>query len=245
MSTLSNRPLPSEALDLVVPEHALPFVILQRTRLQRLSGITDLFRLPYYAWLARLEARVWADDIRRNFIALMRKEYSILAPALPPQVGHILDIGCGVASIDALLFQHYRRDAKLSFSLLDRTQTDSRLRYGFASRADFYNSLEAARELLVANGISAERIRLIAAQEGFEVPVREVDLALSLRAWGFHFPVETYLPAVMNALRPGGWLIIDVRPGTGGEAALRRAALEVAEIKSKPKYLRLACRKPG
>jgi hypothetical protein len=75
--------------------------------------------------------------------------------------------------------------------------------------------------------------------------VREVDLALSLRAWGFHFPVETYLPAVMNALRPGGWLIIDVRPGTGGEAALRRAALEVAEIKSKPKYLRLACRKPG
>jgi len=244
MSTSALLPLPSESLDLVVPDRALPFIILQRTRLQRLSGITDLFRQPYHAWLARLEARVWAADIRRNFIALMCREYAILAPFLPPQGDHILDIGCGVAGIEALIFQHYRRDEALTFSLLDRTQTDPRPRYGFAKRADFYNSLEVARELLLANGVTADRIRLIPAEEGFGVAVQEVDLAISLRAWGFHFPVETYLPEVIRALRPGGWLIIDVRPGTGGEAALRRAGLELHEIKSKPKYLRLACRKP-
>ncbi|HLC34461.1 MAG TPA: hypothetical protein VJJ70_05620 [Anaerolineales bacterium] len=242
MSTSALLPLPSESLDLVVPDRALPFVILQRTRLQRLSGITDLFRQPYYAWLARLEARVWAADIRRAFIALMRREYAILAPFLPPQVDHILDIGCGVAGIDALLFQHYRRHAALTFSLLDRTQTDARPRYGFAGRGHFYNSQEVARELLLANGVAADRIRLIPAEEGFAVAAQDVDLAISLRAWGFHFPVETYLPEVMHALRPGGWLIIDVRPGTGGEAALRRGGLELQEIKSKPKYLRLACR---
>jgi SAM-dependent methyltransferase len=244
MSTSALLPLPSESLGLVVPDRALPFVILQRTRLQRLSGITDLLHRPYYAWLARLEARVWAADIRRSFVALMRREYTILAPFLPPQVDHILDIGCGVAAIDALVFQHYRRDARLTFSLLDRTQTDPRPRYGFAGRGHFYNSLEVARELLLANGVTADRIRLIPAEEGFAVATRDVDLAISLRAWGFHFPVETYLPEVMRALRPGGWLIIDVRPGTGGEVALRRAGVEVHEIKSKPKYLRLACRKP-
>ncbi len=244
MSTSALLPLPSESLDLVVPPRALPFILMQKTRLQRLSGVTVLFRQPYYAWLARLEAWLWSENVRRNFVALMRREYAILARALPPQVDHILDIGCGVAGIDALLFQHYRRDAGLRFSLLDRTQTDSRLRYGFASRGEFYSSLEVARELLIANGVSSERIRLVPAQEGYEVPVREVDLALSLRAWGYHFPVETYLAAVVSAMRPGGWLIIDVRPGTGGEAALRRGGLELQDIKSKPKYLRLACRKP-
>ncbi len=245
MATASNLPLPSEALNLIVPDRALSFAILQRTRLQRLSGITDLFRLPYYAWLGRLEARIWAEDVRKNYVALMRREYAILAHALPPQATHILDVGCGIASIDALLYQHYRRDRALRFSLLDRTQIDSRLRYGFAGRADFYNSLEVARELLIANGVSSERIRLILAQEGYAVPVQDVDLALSLRAWGFHFPVETYLPAVMNSMRPGAWLIIDVRPDTGGEAVLQKAGLEVNYIKQKPKYARLACRKPG
>ncbi len=245
MATASNLPLPSEALDLIVPDRALPFAILQRTRLQRLSGLTDLFRMPYYAWLARIEARVWGQDIRKNYVALMRREYAILAQALPPQATHLLDVGCGIAGIDALLYQHYRRDRALRFSLLDRTQIDSRLRYGFAGRADFYNSLEVARELLIANQVSAERIRLIPARDDYTIPTQDVDLALSLRAWGFHFPVETYLPAVMNALRPGGWLIIDVRPATGGEAALREAGLEVSDIKQKPKYVRLACRKPG
>ncbi len=245
MATASNLPLPSESLDLSVPDRALPFAILQRTRLQRLSGITDLFRQPYFAWLARLEARVWAEDIRKNYVALMRREYAILAHALPPQATHILDVGCGIAGIDALLYQHYRRDRGLRFSLLDRTQIDARPRYGFARQADFYNSLEVARELLIANGVSGERIRLMSAQEGYAVPAQDVDLALSLRAWGFHFPVETYLPAVMNALQPGGWLIIDVRPKTGGEAALQKAGLEVRDIKLKPKYARLACRKPA
>lgn len=244
MSTSASLPLPSESLDLLVPPRALPYILMQKTRLQRLSGITVLFRQPYYAWLARLEAQLWAEDVRRNYVALMRREYAILAPAVPPQASHILDIGCGVAGIDVLLYQHYRRNAMLTFSLLDRTQTDLRLRYGFASRGEFYSSLEVARELMIANGVSSERIRLVPAQEGYEVPVREVDLALSLRAWGFHFPVETYLPEVMRALRPGGWLIIDVRPGTGGEVALRRAGLELREIKSKPKYVRLVCRKP-
>ncbi len=155
MASAPNLSLASEALDLVVPDRALPFAILQRTRLQRLSGITDLFRQPYFAWLARLEARVWAEDIRRNYVALMRREYAILASALPPHAIHILDVGCGIAGIDALLHQHYRRDPALRFSLLDRTQIDPRLRYGFAGHGDFYNSLEVARELLIANGVSS------------------------------------------------------------------------------------------
>lgn len=244
MATPPNVSLVSEALDLVVPDRALPYVLMQKTRLQRLSGITTLFRQPYFAWLARLEARVWAEDTRRNYVALMRREYATLASALPSRASHVLDVGCGVAGIDVLLFQHYRRDAGIMFSLLDRTQTDARLRYGFADQGEFYNSLEVARELLIANGVSAGRIQLIPAQEGYIVPVHQVDLALSLRAWGFHFPVETYLPAVMRAMRPGAWLIIDVRPHTGGEDALQRAGLEVHPVKQKLKYKRLACRNP-
>ncbi len=85
---------------------------------------------------------------------------------------------------------------------------------------------------------------MIPAQEEYVVPVQDVDLAVSLRAWGFDFPVETYLPAVMRAMRPGAWLIIDVRPDTGGEDALQKAGLDVNPVKQKLKYKRLACRKP-
>lgn len=40
-------------------------------------------------------------------------------------------------------------------------------------------------------------------------------------AFGFHYPVSTYLDAVWEALSPGGRAILDVRDATGGGDEVR------------------------
>lgn len=149
-------------------------------------------------------------------------EYAELAPYLPEAVAAVLDIGCGVAGIDVHLARRYP-DARLY--LLDRTERAERIPYGYGD-GSFYNSLEAARELLWANGVDPERVETIEAP-GVELP--RVDLVVSLLAWGFHLPVGAYLDRLK--LSPGGRVVLDLRLGTGGRAALAERLTFLAVVR--------------
>jgi SAM-dependent methyltransferase len=206
------------------PDEALPYVLLQRTEYLVIPSKKFLVRV-----LCRLtgrsaveaavmvESRVRRRAIRRRYDADMRAEYASLREWLPERPEAILDVGCGLGGIDILLFEHYKRERALHFYLLDRTQTDTGITYGFKSRADFYNSLELTRHMLVKNGLPAESLTTIEARDdnGIDLPGR-VDLVISLISWGFHYPVATYLKRSHELLLPGGRLILDVRKNVDG-----------------------------
>ena len=94
---------------------------------------------------------------------------------------------------------------------------DASITYGFKARADFYNSLELTRHMLVRNGLPEASLTTIEARDdnGIDLPER-VDLVVSLISWGFHYPVATYLERSHELLKPGGKLILDVRKDVGG-----------------------------
>jgi len=196
-----------------IPTEALPLLLLQRTRLQ--------------AELAALYYEACAED------------FATIRDHLPENCQRILDIGCGMGGLDVILARHLLSEPR--FYLMDHDRVDDLLFYGYARNAAAYNSLALTRATLEANGVAAEDITLLDAAHGIELP-EPMDLVLSIRSWGYHYPVETYLEDAWCALDDGGRLILDIRRGTGGmEALVRGPWANVEVIHEERKFRRVTC----
>lgn len=209
---------------MLIPDAAVKFILFQRTNYLRLWNSKfwrALFKLnPFssYESVVNFEARLFCDDIKNRYRNDMMEEYRQLQNYLPGKCGAILDIGCGMAGIDTFLYKHYLQSSELRFYLLDKTDIEEKVFYGFKEQGAFYNSLELARELLTQNGIEAEMIFTQEATEKNGILFDTTfDLVISLLSWGHHYPVSVYLEQVYEKLNPGGHLIIDIRTGTDGE----------------------------
>lgn len=225
--------------ELRIPRAAAAFIAFQRTehksalgRALRRAGagrFYDRRLLPLVEPLRRRRLeRLYARDLAR--------EVATLAPYLPTGCRRVLDIGCGVGGIDALL---YARCGAPELYLLDRDGVGD-VHYGFRDCAAWYNSLDRTRELLLLNGVAPEHIHTF--DVGREPLPRgaRFELVLSLLSWGFHYPVETYLDYVCEHLTDAGAVIIDVRRGTAGRETLasRFASLEIIDETAKYQRLR-------
>jgi SAM-dependent methyltransferase len=234
--------------DLLVPDAAIPYILFQRTAYLRFP-IAPLYRLfnrilpfdtPLYNSVIAIESRLRRRQIKALYAEDMQREYQTIRDYLPQRCAAVLDIGCGVAGIDVLLQRHYACP-NLRFYLLDRSELARRVFYLFNERAAFYNSLDVARALLVGNGIAAECVELVEANERNEIRIdAQIDLALSLLSWGFHYPLATYLDRVRELLRDDGVVILDLRRGTDGLATLRRSFRKLEVVQATEKFDRVA-----
>lgn len=240
---------------LSIPDEAVRYILFQRTEYS-VTPITLLYRhllnhlpfpLPVPNLVFPVEARLRKRSIKALYGRDMAREFASIAPFLPAGGSAILDIGCGVAGIDVLLHRHYAgrsaADRGPDLYLLDKTRTETSVYYMFKQRGAFYNSLEVARKLLVANGVPERRVHLLEATSRNEIAVQtKVDLVLSLISWGFHYPVETYVDRVRGLLADGGVVILDVRKGTAGVDALKRRFRQIDLVFERTKWYRLAAR---
>jgi len=245
---------------LTIPRRALPYVVLQRLETQQLGAnihYTPFGKLAYaiyervpfakklfYYYSTRLEPFLRSAPIRAAYSSTMQREFATIEPYLQPEAQRIVGIGPGVAGLEILISKYYRErfDAAPEFILIDKSQIDE-VYYGFHEQAAAYNSLHVAREGLVLNGHPDDRIRTLDADGVTAEEVGKVDLITSLIAWGFHFPVSTYLPLALEALNPGGQLIIDVRKDTGGYEELEAAFGKLTVILDDPKFQRVLATK--
>lgn len=211
-------------MQIIIPDSAVKYILMQRTTYQRFVYIKGLYRLSrllpeklFHRSLVAIEAKARKDSIKYLYNQDMLNEYNSIKNWLPSLADTILDIGCGVAGIDVLLNWHFQQQsASIHFYLLDKTATNKSIFYGFEQRGAFYNSLTVAREVLTQNGLAQERISLLEATPDYQINISEsVDFIISLISWGFHYPVATYLPQAYKILKPGGRLILDIRKNSG------------------------------
>jgi SAM-dependent methyltransferase len=193
--------------------------------------------------MVALEAFLFKNRIKKLFNLDMRDEYDRIKNYLPDRASSILDIGCGVAGIDALLHEHYQNDNP-KFFLFDKTELNEKVYYGIKKEAAFYNSLSVAKSLLENNGVPPQNIHLQEADLDRAIKFSEkFDLVISLISWGFHYPASTYLDRVYELLKPGGALIIDVRKGVGGEEEVRNKFHNAEAIYEAQKHIRIVAHK--
>jgi SAM-dependent methyltransferase len=217
--------------DIRLPRSALRYALLQRPMLQRFTGLSRRLGIPP-SLLLLANAALRRRAVTSSYSRMIRADFEMIRPHLPSSASHILDIGCGIAGLDVVLFRHYRHSPGLKITLLDRTDPHTIPRYGFMRTMEFYNVLEVSSAVLRRNGVPAVVFQALDAAAEGAFPEGPLDLVMSLASWGFHYPLSTYMEQVHRALAPGGRLILDVRRDQGQEQELahRFADLECIDL---------------
>lgn len=226
----------------IISDTMVRYILYQRTGyLKGNLGFTLLSYLgyvkPLYKLSIELKYHLFKQGIKREFSDDIREDYKMLSPHLPLNASSILDIGCGVAGIDILLYNHYKR-AKIY--LLDKSIIDDTIHYGYEHCGSYYNSLTVAKQFLEDNGAHKSDIHLQEATRHNDITFRgKFDIIISLLSCGFHYPLNTYIDQMYDKLNPGGVLIIDIRKDTNAEVQLLEMFGDYYVIKETVKYLRV------
>lgn len=133
-------------------------------------------------------------------------QWGIIKPHISNDKIKVIDVGCGLAGIDYFISN---LNSSNEINLLDKTQIDENVYYGYNAEGSFYNNLTLSEEFLRLNGVS-NKINLLTPQTDFNQFGR-FDLILSLISWGFHYPIETYLDRLDNIISDKGIFILDIR----------------------------------
>lgn len=202
----------------------------------------------FHQYSTKIEPQLRATSILSSYSNIMANEYTNIAPHLPKTANKIVGIGAGVGGLEILLAQHYKSKGQTPvITMIDKNGIDSTIKFGFKDVAAVYNSLELSKQALEMNGHPAEKIELVEASESANWAKNnqgKVDVITSLIAWGFHFPVKTYLELARTCLSKNGCLIIDVRKETTGIADLKTAFNNVQIILDDAKFERALCTQP-
>jgi SAM-dependent methyltransferase len=203
-----------------IPPQATLYILLQRHAQIQYMRLARFLRLDYYRSVAPWEARLRRRRIHKDYIDLMQYEFHTVESRLPEKVRTVMDIGCGIPIIDVFLFEHYGRDPEMDFYLVDKSEVSQKLNFGRDAENTFYNNLRIADDVMQANGVARERVHVLESKPDMKFGVSNLDLVVSFRAWGWHFPLAVYLEEVYRSLRPGGMLITEVAKGGIREKAL-------------------------
>jgi SAM-dependent methyltransferase len=218
--------------DLSVPSSASLYILLQRTAYQSTFLARLLRHLPGPISLAyaSVEARVRRNVIVSRFQRGIHRDFRSIESALPPVTANILDIGCGLAALDVLLYHYFSNPSPPDLYLAGFEETSYRLDYRFGQSPSRYNSFNVARELLINNGIPPQACHFINPDEIIQAhDLPRFNLVISTLAWGFHFPVDTYAEAVSKVVAEEGRIILDLRRDTDGIEQLEKV-FRVAKI---------------
>lgn len=177
-----------DADNIVVPNDAFAFLVLQKGKLDPLKHDKKRWMLAYKAALLN--------------------DYLTMRPHLPAldldRLSFVLDVGSGMGGIDILLHRHY--GGHTIPVLLDGAHDKPVMKL----HRQTYNDVEVAARFHAANGIAP--IAYVDANERPLLPFAEkAPLVISLGSWCFHYGPEVYLDYVLENLETGGTLITDIR----------------------------------
>jgi SAM-dependent methyltransferase len=161
----------------------------------------------------------------------------VLSKFYRPEKFHALDIGCGMAGADVLLYQYFHAVHPV-FYLLDVNQVDAAVQYGYRNQISAYCDFAMARKFAALNGIPRQRFFFI---ETWPETAFKFDLILSLISCGFHYPVDLYLAKIVDSLAPSGRVILDIRKNSGQFETLHRVFDRVDVVRVEEKYKRVVC----
>ena len=129
-------------------------------------------------------------NIEKNCSELFENEISTIKDFLPNKLENIMDTGCGLGIINIFLNKIYRNSP--NFYLLDKNHLDNKIKYGFSDNYESYNDLNETRKILLDNGIKDNRINIFNVDNDINI-VKKIDLVISLKSMGYHYPFEKYI----------------------------------------------------
>ena len=99
---------------------------------------------------------------------------------------------------------YYPESRNLDIFLLDKTELDTTKISGFNKEYKGYNSMDAARDVLVSNNIPTGKIHTFETKNHSELYNKKFDLITSFLSCGWHFDVDTYMDLFEKTLSHNG-----------------------------------------
>ena len=185
-------------------------ILLQRNEL--LSNTQKYLRKRFgrYIFTNFLVNYFQAKDLNNLTTELFKKEFKIIEEHLPLNINNVLDIGCGLGIIHIFFKKKYKNNLK--FFMLDKDKIDSSIKYGFNDNYESYNDLSETKNFLIKNNISEEQIVIQNVDNEINI-ADKIDLIISLKSMGYHYPVEKYLNLFKKNCHENTVFIFDVTTG--------------------------------
>ena len=174
---------------------------------------------------------------------LFYKEFITFKNYLPNSPENIMDIGCGLGIINIYLNEFFEK--KPVFFLLDKNRVDRKIKYGFSSNYESYNDLNETKNILLNNNIDTNRINLFDVEKQFLI-TKKMDLVISLKSMGYHYPINTYIELLRNCCTKDTVFIFDIGDNQYDENYLRTIFQDIKiiyEEKTNNVLRRLCCKK--
>lgn len=146
----------------------------------------------FYEYFPRWYQMFWNDRARQGLFDLTDD-------------ATILDIGSGVAVIDLLLASYLPQS---KFYLLDKEGFKFQQGIYYDVEYPEYNSWEPVRDAISATDLDASRFTMLSPTDQWPT---EIDCITSYISYCWHYPKELYWDKIMETLKIGGKLILDVR----------------------------------
>ena len=213
-------------------------ILLQRSGLQQFTRIPFGNRKLVQRRLITLEAWLRPWSVFQRYLDRLRAEWNAIDMYLPATVHAAVDLGCGMGGIDEFVVARYQTVIEKVY-LVDLDGIDRSIRYGFGANSGRYGRLDLTVAYLTARGVPLSLLNKINVEVD-ALPSRELQLVLSFKSWGFHYPIETYLEYVGEHLSRDGVVITDVRHGTDGLDRLRDL-FSVRAISREANFDRVVC----
>ena len=174
---------------------------------------------------------------------LFYKEFKTFKNYLPNSPENIMDIGCGLGIINIYLNEFFEK--KPVFFLLDKNRVDRKIKYGFSSNYESYNDLNETKNILLNNNIDTNCINLFDVEKQFLI-TKKMDLVISLKSMGYHYPINTYIELLRNCCTKDTVFIFDIGDNQYDENYLKKIFDDVKiiyEEKTNNVLRRLCCKK--
>ena len=133
----------------------------------------------------------------------------------------------------------------LFFFLLDKNRVDRKIKYGFSSNYESYNDLNETKNILLNNNIDTNCINLFDVEKQFLI-TKKMDLVISLKSMGYHYPINTYIELLRNCCTKNTVFIFDIGDNQYDENYLKKIFDDVKiiyEEKTNNVLRRLCCKK--
>lgn len=156
------------------------------------------------------------EEFLDSFVSACMLYFDNIKHHVPTSCHRLLDIGCGLGLISLLIYKNCP-DNKPTLYMYDQSaglDTSAQADIapgGYHESYKFTASLEITKDFLLLNGVAPDHIVLCEVGQWEINQAAPLDLVVSRKSWGFHYPLDEYLEQVAASVRPGGAVITDVR----------------------------------
>lgn len=153
-----------------------------------------------------LKQRTDSRSVEDYFRECEKESDYILSKLGNMKPARVLDIGCGMGGIAALMSDSLGSTYYL-FDKNDNGFDTLPNPYGFSAEPRYYNNIELLQQFVTINRPEMKTF----ITDDINNIESEIGLIISTYSMGWHYPIEEYLDKILQIHQSGGLMIIDIR----------------------------------